>query len=186
VVLDLTVDACGRVLDAVVTRGDQPAFNAAALASVRGVTLSEAQRAATHDGHVSLPIRFGFEGGLSYQKVDWPRTHRRPRYLPDDQPMDYASAEAADAGIQAPPGLVWPSPYPIRSRFVQLGPPEQREFWLFVSKGNVVNLAARYRPVLEAGEDVVRLAILCEDDPAACRKAEAFLLKGLPFAKASH
>lgn len=184
VALDLTLDACGLVLDAVVKHGGQKVLNDAALASVKGVTLTASQRAGARDGHLSLPVVFNMKADLSYQKIDWPKTHRRPRYVMDDQAMAYATAAEADAAIKAPPDLVWPSPYAVRSRFVQVGTPEAREFWLFVFKNGVANVAAHYRPVMVEGEPVVKLALRCADTPEACNSTQEFLLKGLPFAKA--
>src|SRR3546814_9433222 len=42
----------------------------------------------------------------------------------------------------------------------------------FLSADRVAKLAVRYRPVLEDGEAIVRIAMLCEDTAAACRSAE--------------
>ncbi|WP_457098055.1 TonB family protein [Lysobacter sp. P5_B9] len=184
VVLDLTIDKCGRVLDTRLKQADKRAFNDAALASVKGVTLPESLRANAIDGHVALPIAFNLGPILTYQKVDWPKTHQRPRYEVDDVPMAYASADAANKAIQSSPDLVWPSPYPVQSRFVQVGEPGAREFWLFTFKSGSVNVAAHYRPVMVEGEPVVKLAMRCEDTAEACSKAQEFLLQGLPFAKA--
>ena len=184
VVLDLTIDRCGRVLDARLKQTDKRAFNDAALASVKGVTLPESLRANAIDGHVALPIAFNLGPTLSYQKVDWPKTHLRPRYEMDDVAMAYASADAANKAIQSSPDLVWPSPYPVQSRFVQVGEPGGREFWPFTMKSGSVNVAAHYRPVMVEGEPVVKLAMRCEDTAEACSKAQEFLLQGLPFAKA--
>ena len=72
----------------------------------------------------------------------------------------------------------------MRSRFVQVGEPDAREFWLFVFKDGVANVAVHYRPVMVDGEPVVKLALRCGDTPEACIKTEEFLLQGLPFAKA--
>jgi TonB family protein len=184
VVLDLAIDTCGRVLDARLKQADKRAFNDAALASVKGVTLPESVRANAIDGHVALPIAFNLGPILSYQKVDWPKTHRRPRYEVDDVPMTYTNADAANKAIQSSPDLVWPSPYPVQSRFVQVGDPGGREFWLFTLKSGSVNVAAHYRPVMVEGEPVVKLAMRCDDTAEACAKAQEFLLLGLPFAKA--
>lgn len=184
VVLDLTVDACGLVLDAVVREGDKKALNDAALASVKGVTLSESQRAGARDGHLSLPIIFNMRMDQTYQKVDWPKTHRRPRYVIDDQAMAYATAAEANAAIKAPADHLWPSPYAVRSRFVQVGEPDAREFWFFIFKNGDANVAAHYRPVMEEGQPIVKLAMRCGDTPDACTKTQEFLLLGLPFAKA--
>lgn len=184
VVLDLTLDACGRVLDAVVAQPDKKVFNEAALASVKGVTLSASQRAGARDGHLSLPIVFNLAPDMSYQKLDWPKTHRRPRYVMDDQAMPYATAQEANAAIKVPPEHVWPPPYPVQSRFVQVGAPDAREFWLFILKNGNANVAAHYRPVMLDDEPVVKLALRCGDTPEACAKTQTFLLQGLPFAKA--
>jgi hypothetical protein len=41
---------------------------------------------------------------------------------------------------------------------------------------------ARYRLVLEDGDPVVRLGLLCEADAEGCAQLQSFLLKGLPIA----
>jgi TonB family protein len=186
VVLDLTIDACGRVLAAAVKHADtHEAFNEAALESVDGVTLMPAQRAGVVNGRVALPIDFHMNTKtLTYQKIDWPATHKHPRYVIDHLPMVYATADEASKAIKAQPDYFWPSPYPVQSRFVQVGEPGRREFWLFVFKDGTANLAAHYRPVLEEGEPVVQLSVRCNDTAEACDKAQESLLKGLPFAKA--
>jgi TonB family protein len=186
VVLDITIDSCGRILDAVVKEPSKKAFNEAAMASVKGVTLSESQRSGARDGRLLLPIVFSMKAGMSYQVLDWPNTHRRPRYVIDEEAMIYATADEANAAIKAPPDHAWPSPYPVHSRFVQVGEPGAREFWLFILKDAMVNVAARYRPVMQEGKPVVKLALRCSDTPEACTKAQEFLLRGLPFAKASN
>src|SRR3546814_11351302 len=60
----------------------------------------------------------------------------------------------------------------------------QREFWYFLSVDRLAKLAVRYRPVLEDGEAIVRVAMLCEDTEAACERLQAAFMQGLPFAKA--
>lgn len=184
VVLDLTLDACGLVLDAIVKQGDKKAFNEAALASVRGVTLTPSQRAGARDGRLTLPIDFKLGKDLSYQKIDWPTTHRRPRYELDNQAMVYATAVEANAAIKSSPDYFWPSPYAVQSRFVQVGEPAAREFWLFIYKSGVANVAVHYRPLMVEDQPVVKLAMRCSDTPEACSKTESVLLQGLPFAKA--
>src|SRR3546814_10851396 len=54
----------------------------------------------------------------------------------------------------------------------------------FLSADRVAKLAVRYRPVLEDGEAIVRIAMLCEDTAAACERLQAAFMQGLPFAKA--
>ena len=44
---------------------------------------------------------------------------------------------------------------------------------------------ARYRLLTEAGRPVVRVALLCEEEPDACAQIRDFLMKGLPIAKAA-
>jgi TonB family protein len=58
VVLELTIDSCGRVESAQVKQPNRKAFNDAALDSVKGVTLIPELRAKAVEGRVELPITF--------------------------------------------------------------------------------------------------------------------------------
>src|SRR3546814_10260811 len=58
VVLDLEVDACGRVIDASLRKRSRRQFNEAAIASVMGASLDAGQLARVKDGHFELEVVF--------------------------------------------------------------------------------------------------------------------------------
>lgn len=185
VLLDLSIDACGRVLQASVKKpSGHSALDEAAQAAATQSVLSPAERAKAVNGRLEQPVSFGVDPmTYAYPRTDWPTTHKRPRYVLEAL-AEFADVAAADAAITSGMADLRAPPYAVVGRFVQKGTLEAREFWLFVSKDNEPNLAARYRPRMEDGEPVVRLAVLCGDTPEACAKAQALLLKGLPFARA--
>ena len=185
VLLDLSIDACGRVLQASVKKpSGHRALDEAAQAAAMQSVLSPDERARAVNGHVERPIGFAVDPRTyTFPQTDWPSTHKRPRYVLEPL-AGYADVAAANTAIKSGREELRVPPYPMSGRFIQLGSPGAREFWLFIHKGQEASLAARYRPVMEDGEAVVRLAVLCSDAPDACAKAQALLLKGLPFAKA--
>lgn len=188
VMLDLEIDACGQVLEATVgTSSGEPALDKAALDAAREWILPAGERAKAVDGHVRRELSFGRAPDLeiSYARLDWPRSHRRPRYVADDRPIGFASAAEAREAFHIPVGDNFAPPYrQIQSQFFRNKDSDEPEYWLFVYRAGTPNLAARYR--LGTGEEqpVVRLAILCDDQPEACDKATTFLMKGFPFARA--
>lgn len=186
VVLELSIDDCGRVIDATVKQpADHDAFNDAALESVRGATVSAAQRVDAESDKLLLPMDFSVGPPLKYQKLDWPATHRRPRYVLEAEPSGPKTADEASRAILSEPGKIWAPPYQgVRSRFVQVGEPGAREFWLFVYKDGRASLAAHYWPLMLEDEPIVNLSIICDDTEGACATATGTLMKGLPFAKA--
>lgn len=185
VVLDLEVDACGRVTDASLRKRSRREFNEAAIASVMGASLSAEQLARARDGHFELEVVFEKPRDIKPAPLDWPATHAHPRYVADIEPIGFATARQANEAIRDPERRFWTSPFPVRgSRFVQMGEPGQREFWYFLSVDRLAKLAVRYRPVVEEGEAIVRIAMLCEDTAAACEQLQAAFMQGLPFAKA--
>jgi TonB family protein len=185
VVLDLEVDACGRVTNASLRKRSRREFNEAAIASVMGASLSAEQLARVEDGHFELEIEFEKPRDIKPAPLNWPATHAHPRYVADSEPIGFATAQQANDAFRDPEQRMWTSPFPVRgSRFVQMGEPGQREFWYFLSVDRMAKLAIRYRPVVEDGEAIVRIAMLCEDTTAACEQLQAAFMQGLPFAKA--
>lgn len=185
VVLDLEVDDCGRVTNASLRKRSRREFNEVAIASVMGASLSAEQLARVEDGHFELAIEFEKPRDVKPAPLDWPVTHAHPRYVADLEPIGYATAQQAKDAIRDPEGRMWVPPFPVRgSRFVQMGEPGQREFWYFLSVDGQAKLAVRYRPVVEDGEAIVRIAMLCEDTAEACERLQAAFMQGLPFAKA--
>ena len=186
VVLDLEVDACGRVIDASIRKRSRREFNEAAIASVMGASLSAEQLARVENGHFELEIEFQKpRGDIKPAPLDWPATHANPRYVADAEPIGFATAQAATDAIRDPQNRMWTPPFLVRgSRFVQMGEPGRREFWYFLSVDRTAKLAVRYRPVMEGEEAVVRVAMLCEDTAEACGRLRTAFMRGLPFAEA--
>lgn len=186
VVLTLTIDDCGRVLDAKVKTPDRPAFNKAALASVQGASVVPRLTTKAHAGTTDYTVSFNLDPKeYEYQDIDWPKSHVRPRYELQPPDATFADAAAVDAAFPFDPANAWKPPYPgVRSRFIQTGTPGAREFWFVIFKGREPNLAARYQPVMIGGEPVVKLSVLCGDAAANCSQATTRLLEGLPYAKA--
>lgn len=188
VMLDLTIDACGRVLEAtVLDSSGESVLDDAATAAARGWVLPPSERAKAVDGHVRRELSFNRapDREVAYAELDWPRSHRRPRYVADDRPTGFASAVAARASFRIPVEDTFAPPYrQIQSQFFRNRDSDRPEYWLFIYRAGTPNLAARYRLDNEQEQAVVRLAILCDDQPEACDKATAFLMKGFPFAKA--
>lgn len=195
VLLDVGIDTCGRVTDVTVKKSSKQAgFDEAAVDAIKDATLTPEQRKRASNGRVLVPFDFSF-GPVTgtaarpfsgrIRKVDWPRTHRRPHYVLEPAPPEYTTADMASQAIKSRPNEHWQMPYSVMGRFVPVGEPDKRdEYWLFIAKGLAPNVAARYRPTMENGEPIVRLAIICDDTPGACDKTRDFLLKGLPYAKA--
>lgn len=183
--LELHVDTCGQVIHAGVLKGSQHAqFNDSAIASVQGAVLNAAQMATVQEGRFRLQIDFRKPTEIIPRRLDWPSTHRRPRYLVDEQPLGFDSVSAAGDAMSESADHPWLSPYPGHlSRVVQLGDEGEREFWLFLKRNPSVTVV-RYRPVMEEGLPVVRVAMLCEESREECEQTREMLMRGLPFARA--
>lgn len=206
VVVGARFDDCGRVLETRVERrtGRGKGFAAAARASVEASVLDPAKRASAVDGWAQVEVKFGGVRTVSeVREIPWPRSHRQPRYLPDEQPLPFADIPAfLAAGITDEQGVMR-SPYasatdaagqPVSTHLR----PERADpsvFWLsyvvqapppadpVAPRTAARTIAiARYRLVMEGGEPVVRLGLLCER-ATECEQLRAFLLEGLPFAR---
>ena len=198
------IDECGRVVEAKVDTGSgHMELDAAALAAAKASVLSPEQMARVPTGWVKLPFAFSRAKTITPVAPDWPKSHKRPRYLPDDQPMGYETIAAlSEARLMR--DVMLKSPYAS----VGLGGPTQvttwfhqerdnpRHFWLaYTVLTSVPDGAggrrydsdtvamARYRLVEENGESVVRLGLLCEATPEECSQLSTFLFKGLPIAR---
>lgn len=199
-------DDCGRVIETRVDESSgEPLFDAAARESVARYVLSEAQRAKAVDGWVQAPVKFGGFRDVVPRDVPWPRSHRKPRYLPDDHALgfdDIAAFKAARPGdtrhfYREPYGMVQADTGEVFRTVMAPDKADPSVFWLEYliqpappaspvepAARTVTAAIARYRLVEEGGEPVVRLGILCERPEAECRKLREFLFQGLPFAKA--
>ena len=200
-------DDCGRVLETRVDgrTGRGKGFAAAARASVQASVLDPAKRASAVDGWAQVEVRFGGVRTVTdVRDIPWPESHRRPRYLADDQPLPVASIAGFRAAAITDESGVMRSPYasatdPAGRRISTTLRPERADpsiFWLSYDlqpvpspdaaapSGGVQTLAvARYRLVKEAGQPVVRLGLLCERPAAECETLREFLFQGLPFAR---
>ncbi len=202
------IDECGRVVEAKVSDGSgESELDAEALLTVRAWVLSPAQIAQVGGGPwVKMPVKFGGISNYDVQAPNWPRSHRRPSYLADDQPIGFDTIRAFLEAKVARTSPVLRSPYASSvdgtGNRVSIGfyadAADPMIFWLsyFMQAPDVVGAdglprrsaappvaVARYRLVMEDGKPVVRLALLCERAADECGRLEEFLLKGLPIAK---
>lgn len=196
-------DDCGRIVETRIdeSSGRKP-FDASAEDSVALYVLSPEQRAKAQDGWVQVPVKFGGFRNVEARKIPWPRSHRKPRYLPETQALPFDSIQAfKDAGVTDQSHFLHP-PYgrsaDASGRIMQTWMHPEKEdpsvFWLKYNIQPPLNASpadrtitaaiARYRLVEEDGVPVVRLGMLCERPADECERLREFLFKGLPFAKA--
>lgn len=198
-------DDCGRVTE---TRLDessgQSLFDDAAREAVARYVLTETQRAKAVEGWVQVPVKFGGFRTVEARAIPWPRSHRKPRYIADEQPLGFDDIASFRAGRPMDTRQVYREPFGmVRARtgevFRTIMAPDKVDpsvFWLeyliqpappaspVEPTARVITAAiARYRLVQEGGEPVVRLAILCERPEEECARLREFLFQGLPFAK---
>ncbi|HEU0152661.1 MAG TPA: energy transducer TonB [Arenimonas sp.] len=200
-------DDCGRIVEAsVATASGQSELDEAALAAVRTWVLSPAQRASIEGEWVRLPVTFGGVRRIDPIKAEWAKSHRRPDYLADQQPLGFDSIEAFHAARLVRADPVYQAPFASRRRDdgLTLYPRFERHatdddiYWLtwfastprvrsngaIVKRGQSTQVAVvRYRLAEEAGEPVVRVALHCEDTPANCDELRELAFKGLPSAR---
>ncbi|MDI9239118.1 energy transducer TonB [Lysobacter sp. LF1] len=194
-VVSIAFDACGRVTDVrMAKKTGNRALDEASLATARTWTLGKPQPDwKLVDGRYEAPVDFfppSEVGAMSSpEQLGWPATHARPRYeleSASEALPSFAEAHSLISGaflqgrIGAPlylPGL----PMYERGLFVATGNAAAPEFWY--RNGN---LAARYRPVVENDEPVVKVALVCATAQDGCAQYQADVLKGLPFAKAKN
>ena len=202
------IDDCGRVLEAKVSEssGDK-SLDAEALLTVRAWLLSPAQREQVGGGPwVKMPVKFGGVKTVVPVAPKWPRTHRRPVYLPDGQGIGFDTIAAYQAASVVRSEPVLKSPY--GSTRDGSGNFISTPFMADASDANVFWMAynvqpphtrgpdgqpraslspsvaiARYRLAVEEGKPVVRVGILCERPADECDRLKEFLLRGLPIAK---
>jgi TonB family protein len=187
VMLGATADACGRILSITVKKSSgHKALDDAAIKAVRDWTLSADLGLTVIEGVVYVPVDFQISTAAHGPSApDWPKTHRHPRYMLEDDSGGYANAAEAETAIDALNPSARMVPYPIvPSRFAQLDTPTGREFWYFTYKGNKPEVAVRYQPVFDNGEPVVRLTVICDKEPNQCDAIRALFMKGLDYARA--
>jgi TonB family protein len=201
------IDGCGRVVEVRLhTASGQPAVDETALKTVGTWVLGESQRAQVTGEWVRIPVSFAGSTTLHPVEPEWAKSHRRPDYLEDAQPLGFDTiADFLAAGAVREDPLFRP-PYRPRKRAdgqalsvaFKRDATDDTIYWLTtyarpapvrgedggweIGKATAVGLA-RYRLVEEDGEPVVRLGILCEDTAEHCAEMREFLFKGLPSAK---
>jgi TonB family protein len=206
------IDGCGRVTSVeLADSSGHPQLNDAALDAVAGFVLPPDMAARAVDGQVVLPMKFGEVQSIDLQKIDWPKSHRRPHYLADETPIPFATiAEYRDAdtlrdgpALKPPYGMVWNPDGSIVMTWMQRDKADESIWWLeYVTQPAPSPVAGvrrgaraapvapttvalvRYRLGERDGEPAVRVAMLCERPADECEKLRAFVMKGLPFAKA--
>lgn len=192
-VIGARFDDCGRVVDTRLERSSgHPLLDETAQATVATWVLSEAMRGRATGGWIRQPVRFGRVEVEEPQPIDWPRSHRRPRYVEDSAPFPYASAEEAFVALtQSDAVLLKPAFRPVLHSFFRTRDAGPREYWLVLhgprvlENGRLERLAAvRYRLGLDGGAPVLRIALRCERGPEECEQIHRFVFeKGLRFAR---
>ncbi|MCX7033328.1 MAG: energy transducer TonB [Arenimonas sp.] len=202
------IDDCGRVVEAKLSEssGDK-SLDAEALLTVREWVLSPAQREQVGGGPwVKMPVKFGGVQTVVTEAPKWPRSHRRPVYLLDDQGIGFDTIAAYQTAGVVRSKPVLKSPYGstrdgsgnwISTPFMA-DAKDPNVFWLAYNVQpphtpgpngkpraslSASVAIARYRLVMEGGKPVVRVAIVCERPVDECDRLTAFLLKGLPIAR---
>lgn len=183
--VSVAFDACGRVTDArmAVETGSRE-LDQASLEAARTWTLGKpAPEWKLVDGRYEAPVDFFPPVEIksaSPTELGWPTTHRRPRYALEGTAGNTPTLAEAQSLISKAflQRRIARSGY-REGVFVATGSTEAPEFWY--QSGNV---AARYRPVMENGEAVVKVALVCTAPQEDCAQREADALKGLPFARA--
>lgn len=195
-------DDCGRVAEVRIdeSSGRKP-FDEAALASVGLYVLSAEQRAKAQDGWVQVPVKFGGFRNVEARKIPWPRSHRKPRYLPETEPLPFDSIQAFKAAritderhfLHPPYGRSADASGRIMQTWMHPERADGSVFWLQYNIQPPLNASpadrvitaaiARYRLVEEDGVPVVRLGMVCERPADECERLREFLFQGLPFAK---
>ena len=185
VVLELSADGCGRVIEVRIKQGSgHAALDEAAVAAARQWVLDPADAAS---GPVEATLGFGLEEARPYRYVThgWPESHKRARYVPDSLPGYLTPGQVLDHYDLRPVEMITPPYRNVRNVFFrQGGDSEPAEYWLFFFLHGQPRVAARYRLEMEAGEPVVRFAFLCDNEPKFCDRDRKLLMKGLPFARA--
>jgi TonB family protein len=190
VILGLTTDACGRVTSAQVRKSSgHKALDDAAASTAGHWILTADARAGAVDGVVTWPVVFKMDNSAApVRQPDWPKTHRHVRWLFNDAPNDYpsaATAEDAIRGLPASSGRMVPYLIP-GSGFIQMETSAGTEFWYFidtVGDDPKTIVAARYEPVYDNGEPIVRLSVFCDVQPNRCVAFQKLFMKGLGYAQ---
>jgi TonB family protein len=188
VVAEGRFDECGRILEVQIQKSSgSKVLDKAVVDALKQSVLSEYQRSATKKaGWYEISTDFLTDSTPAFKKVDWPKSHKKPMYVSDMEPIGYVSIVEAQQKIKdSYPDAIRPPVVEYLHRFSQVNTPSGVEFWLFIfeRQGPPV-IAARYRTVFVDELPVVKLAFACEIRADVCVKIKEELMKGLPFAKA--
>lgn len=189
VIVAVRFDECGRVLEAKLQKRSRfQSINDMAISSSKAMVLSEEQRAKAEGGWYARVISFEGQNepaDVKQKPLDWPKSHGNPRYVPDDGAIGFDSVDLANnATSESDKNIVRPPVYPFVHRIVQVDGATGQEFWLFINSNGKTSVAARYKPIIENSQAVVKLAMLCELEQSQCEAVRGLLMKGLPMAPA--
>lgn len=194
-VVSVALDACGRVIDARVAKGSgYKLLDDAAVDAVRPAVFGPTGAAdKVVNGRLDIPVRFDITGAdprtpppadPTPAQIGWPSTHGHPHYIADTS-GEFASVAAAEKAVRSGTSRSFPVPYPgVGGAFLATGSEAHPEFWLLAELSQWNRIAVRYRPVMENGEPVVHVLLVCDDGPGRCARNQHVLMKGLPFAEA--
>lgn len=195
-IVSVALDACGRVVDAKIAKGSgTTALDGAALDAARAWVLGTPGAAdKIVEGRREIPVHFGIKTRSSNAypppakatpaAIGWPSTHSRPRYIADNS-GEFASVVAAERAARAGANRPYAVPYPgVGGVFLAEGSEASPEYWLLAQLSQWNQIAVRYRPVMENGEPVVHMLLVCDDGPSRCARNLHTLMHGLPFAEA--
>lgn len=187
------LDDCGRVVE---TRLDgssgHPVLDEAAQATVASWVVPADVRSRAVAGWIRQPVRFQRADVAQPQPIDWPRSHRRPRYVEDTTPFPYASADEAFLALTQSDAVLLKSVYrPVMHSFFRTRESGPREYWLVLHGGRVLPngrlerlAAARFRLEQDGETPVLNISFRCERGPEECAEIRSFIFdKGLPFAR---
>lgn len=196
------IDGCGRVLSVELAESSGfPKFDQAALDAVAGFVMPAGTVAAAKNGLVVVPMKFGGVTHIDVQPIDWPGSHRRPRYEADAEPIALTSIDAFDSAVlragtlRAPYGAVRLKDGSLVTTWIQRERDDPATWWLHYNTQPPQNrpgtpaqpmrrdALVRYRLAESDGRPVVRVAMLCARPEADCAILREFFMQGLPFAK---
>ena len=186
--IGVMTDACGRVTSVqVVKSSGRKAFDTAAVNAASQWTLSAKAMSMAVNGIVTMPVEFKTDFSEDPTKTDWPKTHNHVRWVLNENPTYYPSANAATGAIEELDPTWRMSPYDIaNSRFAELQTAAGKEFWYFISAGDgsgKTPIAAHYQLVYDNNEPIVRLSVFCDLQPEQCMPFQKLFMKGLKYAR---
>ena len=152
----------------------------AALAAARQWVLRPADRPA-EGARLRVPVAFDVTRAKAqrYVDADWPRSHRRARYVVDTLPGYDTPQQVLGRYPLDPEAMITPPYRHVRNVFFRQRGADPAEYWLFLYLGQT-QVAARYRLGMEGDDAVVYLAVVCSSEPKECERDRRWLMRGLP------